>query len=1538
MESTDISLHIPTSNASESAFSASNLDRNAGMGLTPFNSLSRVPQSAATLPTIANSAAIHGVQWNDRNGNGVQDAGEPGLAGVTVYLDQNRNGRLDAGELSTITDANGNYAFTNLAPGTYAVAIAPPIGWQQTSPLRADTSSLIPVTDRRDLIFDPLRNTLYMPTSAGKVERYDVTTHSLLTPWQVGNSLNGGDITPDSSALYIAENQVGATQGFIRKVNLADGTVKNLTFNLDYDNTPSDVAIGANGLAIFRGFGQWQSFRQIDLSTDTITARSDGGSIYGGGQISRSSDRSRFFITQDGISSGPVSTYNAVTNTFSTERDTNTYLGTNLSAVNRDGSLIAIEWGTGISILDRNLNSVENLTGVDGGLTFDPQRDILYAANFTTDQIIAFDTHTWHELYRLNIGEDIPSSDSWDTSSRPFGNGMMTVSADGHELFMATPSGVRMLDLLPVGTQLVTLTDGQATATVNFGAQQQVAPTSSIAGSLWNDTNGNGIHESNESGLADRTVYLDVNRNGILDAGEPTTTTNANGNYLFTDLAPGTYTVAEVVPTAWRLTTPLDSQSTLLPIADRRDLIFDPQRDRLYMTTSDGDVERYDVATGDLLTPWHVGNALNGGDITVDGNALYIAENQRGATQGFIRKVNLTDGTVKNLTFDFSYDDIPSDVAIAANGLAIFRGFGQWQPYRQIDLSTDTISKRSSDWSIYGGSLIARSSDRSLLFITQGGISSGPIATYDATTNTFSPEKDTNTYLATSLSAVNRNGSLIALEWGTGISILDRNLNSVENLTNVDGGLAFDPTRDVLYAASSASNQIIAYNTNTWKELYRFNIGENIRPTNAYDDPSQPLGNGVMVVSDDGNHLFMSTSQGVRAFDLRQVSGDLQAYSVSVGTGQAVTGLNFGNQQIPAFSVNDVSIVEGDSGTRNAVFTVALSVAGTQPITVNYATADGTAIAGSDYTATSGTLTFAPGELSKTVAVPILGDTLVEPDETFSLNLSNPSSGNLIADAQGIGTIVNDDPKLSIANAAIAEGNSGTSTMTFTVSLSGAANQPITVNYATANNTAIAGIDYTATSSTLTFAPGETRKTINVAITGDTFVENDEAFQVILSNPTNAALATSQAVGTILNDDSSPLVTGETQRVSVASDGIQANNSSFTFPAISANGRYVAFQSNASNLVAGDTNGVADVFVRDLVTGETTRVSVATDGSQGNGPSGDRLSISADGRYVAFSSVASNLVTGDTNLASDIFVHDRLTGETTRISTATDGSQGNSSSTFASISGDGRYVAFESDATNLVPGDTNLSTDIFVHDRLTGETTRVSVATNGTQANSFSDEPAISADGRYVVYGSYASNLVPGDTNGVTDVFVYDRTSGTTRRVSVASDGTQGNGFSPFATISGDGRYIAFGSEATNLVPGDTNNAVDNFIFDQVTGQTTRISVASDGTQANSDSGGRSISADGNYVAFWSAASNLVAGDTNNAPDIFLYNRITGETTRVSVASDGTQGDSSSGGSGNSIGLSADGRYVVFSSSATNLVPGDTNGFRDIFVRDRGTA
>jgi len=412
---------------------------------------------------------------------------------------------------------------------------------------------------------------------------------------------------------------------------------------------------------------------------------------------------------------------------------------------------------------------------------------------------------------------------------------------------------------------------------------------------------------------------------------------------------------------------------------------------------------------------------------------------------------------------------------------------------------------------------------------------------------------------------------------------------------------------------------------------------------------------------------------------------------------------------------------------------------------------------------------------------------------------------------------------------------------------------------------------------------------------------------------------------------------GTTERVSVSGAGEQADAESWA-DAVSADGRYVVFDSHASDLVPGDTNGQTDVFVRDRQTGETTRVDVATDGKQARILPSHGTSISADGRYVVFTSEAGNLVPGDTNDATDVFVHDRQTGETTRASVTSTGRQAIGFNGDGAISADGRYVAFDSNSRNLVPHDTNGGQDVFLHDLQTGKTTRLDFSSYGRQASrgSQSAAPAISADGRYVAFLSNATNLVTGDTNRVTDIFVRDRKRGLTVRVSVgvrsrqARDARSRNG-STSPSISADGRFVAFVSSATNLVSNDTNRMPDVFVRDRSLRRTTRVSVSSSGRQAKLESGVPVISPDGRFVAF-SSYSALVPVEPPGVGQLFVRDLQGGTIALASRSSDGAAGDDSS----TAAGFSADGRYLLFSSWAGNLVPGDTNGVLDAFVRDLG--
>ena len=423
----------------------------------------------------------------------------------------------------------------------------------------------------------------------------------------------------------------------------------------------------------------------------------------------------------------------------------------------------------------------------------------------------------------------------------------------------------------------------------------------------------------------------------------------------------------------------------------------------------------------------------------------------------------------------------------------------------------------------------------------------------------------------------------------------------------------------------------------------------------------------------------------------------------------------------------------------------------------------------------------------------------------------------------------------------------------------------------------------------------------------------------------------------------------KTRRMSVNSNGVGADLSSWNVD-ISANGRVVAFASHGTNLVGNDNNGVTDVFVHNRETGKTRRVSVHSNGSEadeGSDPSSGyyAVAISANGRFVTFESGASDLVGGDDNDRYDIFVHDRETGRTRRVTQGVNGQEPDDESYYnVDISHDGKFIAFHSYAENLAPNDDNGYGDVFVANRETGNIRLVSVRSNGNQANETSGDNSvsISPDGRYVAFDSEADDLVANDSNSSEDVFLHDRKMGKTRRVSVANNENEGNHHSgDNVDISANGNLVAFSSVAGNLVVADDHPGyMDVFVRNIDKGTTDRVSVHSNGQEGDADSGlgdgGQydtmlEMSSSGRFLVFASEATNLVGDDTLGHMDVFLHDRKAGKTRRVSVKGNGDQGNNDSGNHG--IAMTPDGRFVGYASNATDLAPGDNNGTNyDIYL------
>ena len=831
---------------------------------------------------------------------------------------------------------------------------------------RLNPSTLISVTTHRDLVFDAAANLLYISTTAGRIERYDAAAQSLLSPLTVGTSLNGADITPDGNYLYVAENATNATQGFVHKVNLTTGAVTDLAYTRASGESGAwDVNLASNGLGFvttqYSGSG-WTPLRQIDLTTDLLSTGAGspgsgaGGSVRQNTNIQRSTDRSRMFFEESNISSGPAFTYDTATNTFPVQDDFNTFLSSSLSAVNRSGTLIALDLDTSFSILAADLTAVRSFTGASGGLAFDPTRDILYAVNPTTDEVVAYSTSTWQEKFRLSIGEDVGSS-------TPLGNGVLAVG--NTELFLATTQGIRVIPL-PTNPGIVSRFEVSGFPTFIKGGVNETVTVA--AKDNWGDvipTYTGTVHFTSNDGAANLPADYTFSAG---DAGVKSlsVTLNTVGTRSIT----ATDTVSSGVTGTQSGITVHAAGATLIPVTNHRDLVLDESGQTLYITTTAGTVERYHLATESLRTPFSVGSTLNGADITPDGTALYIADGQSAGTQGFVRKLNLTTGAVADLAYTLAFGESGAwDVNLASNGRGFvttqYSGSG-WTPLRQIDLTTDILSTRAgSPGSGAGGSVrqntnIQRSTDRSRMFFEESNISSGPAFTYDTATNTFPVQDDFNTFLSSSLSAVNRSGTLIALDLDTSFSILAADLTAVRSFTGASGGLAFDPTRDILYAVNPTTDEVVAYSTSTWQEKFRLSIGEDV-------GSSTPLGNGVLAVGN--TELFLATTQGIRVIPLPTNPGIVSRFEVS-GFPTFIKG-----------GVNETVTVAAKDNWGDVI--------PTYTGTVHFTSNDGAANLPADYTFSAGDA----GVKSLSVTLNTVGTRSITATDTVSSGVTGTQSG-----------------------------------------------------------------------------------------------------------------------------------------------------------------------------------------------------------------------------------------------------------------------------------------------------------------------------------------------------------------------------------------------------------------------------------------------------------------------------------------------------------------------------------------------------------------
>jgi hypothetical protein len=395
---------------------------------------------------------------------------------------------------------------------------------------------------------------------------------------------------------------------------------------------------------------------------------------------------------------------------------------------------------------------------------------------------------------------------------------------------------------------------------------------------------------------------------------------------------------------------------------------------------------------------------------------------------------------------------------------------------------------------------------------------------------------------------------------------------------------------------------------------------------------------------------------------------------------------------------------------------------------------------------------------------------------------------------------------------------------------------------------------------------------------------------------------------------------------------VEAPSGDVTMERCMAQRRYLVFHTSEALDPVNDTNGINDVYLRDLLTGRVTLVSKTSAGLAGNGPS-SYATISSDGKRIAYQSLASDLVTGDSNGKSDVFLYTRVGQVTTRVSLTASNGQANDDSSFPALSSNGSFLAFVSKADLTGVGTAGIQ-NLYLR-KVDGSSTKLFSRGSGTGANAHVYFPVMSSDSRFIAYTSSASNLVAGDSNGTSDVFLYDRATGLTQRVSVDSAGGQADGSSSMPSVSDDGNVIAFESKATNLVAGDSNGLRDLFVRNRSAGTTTRVSVDANGAQPNGISYHATLTRDGNRVAFASQASNLVAGDTNNVADVFQ--RLVADPTSIARASRNIVGDVQGDGPSDLPSYDSDDNDLAFRSSSTNLDWANVVNNNEIFLANRAS-
>ena len=806
----------------------------------------------------------------------------------------------------TFTGGEGgtaSFSVTLNTPGTHTltfgdVANATLAVTSPTIAVHAGLVTFAPVTGGRELVYDPVRDLLYVTTGGGTVERLDVAGGRLLEAVQVGSPLNGADLTPDGSGLYVADALRGLEAGYVHRIDSSDLSVQTLSYadtilSGEQDSGAWDVAIAGNGKALVTaGFatGQRHAVRELELDSGEFAVRTDpyifappiGSRVSGQAILARSADRSTVLL---GEHSGAGYTYDAdsdsvaYSNFFPSFNDAPD--GRGHAVVSRDGALCAAvrDGGTQYErtvVFDRTFEALKVLTGPGGAVAFDPVRDTLYAADTVTDTVIAYDTRTWRERYRVPVGADV-AAPSWDN----LGPGNMVPNADGTRLFLLTAQGVSVIDLpQPAPASAATLEVTGAPALLRTGVPFTLTVTV-------RDRVGDVA-----TGYRGRVTLTSTDGAAVLPG--PYTFTPADAgvkSFTVTFNTTGSHTVTATDAAAPQVTGsagPVAVHSggaSFVPIAGAQDVAYDAARNRLYVTTTRGTVERVDLNTRSTLPPIPVGSPLLGTDITGDDGTLYVADGVRGPTQAYVRKINLADGTVARVALPAVRQDRGAwDVAVAADGTALASvrdGAGNTNRLFEIDPATGVAAARTPTGGLgstpnLSETMLSRSADGRFILLNPRH---GYLTWFDAAGDTYDAMAwNRDVFGGPSVpNAVSRDsmtfyGLRAAFDPYPGI--FNRRLETVLRLGGIDGGAAFDPRRAAFYGVNSTTDELVGLDTVGGSEKFRLPVGQDVPAAGR-------MGPGNATISDDGSTFFLVTPTGVRIIDLPRPTSDAGSFVVS---------------------------------------------------------------------------------------------------------------------------------------------------------------------------------------------------------------------------------------------------------------------------------------------------------------------------------------------------------------------------------------------------------------------------------------------------------------------------------------------------------------------------------------------------------------------------------------------------------------------------------------------------------------------------------